>query len=233
MSDFTPEIQQQLLAPFPEAEISFLPRHIRGGRALALPYIDSRSVMRRLDAVVGPGNWSFNFEPLNANCTAVKGELCVLGVTKADAGQSSDEGEPIKAAVSDALKRCGVHFGIARYLYYLAAIWADYDAEKSRFADSAHIDPADLTRALALCGYHGELPAAPAEKKPAPRPTKPKRTTKPQSAPAAKTDQQWQCSGRNCSRVLSKAQRDLSIRAYGKALCPTCQRRARRTSASS
>jgi hypothetical protein len=28
---------------------------------MALPYIDARAAMNRLDEVVGPGNWSFDF----------------------------------------------------------------------------------------------------------------------------------------------------------------------------
>ena len=60
-TEFTREIVESLGAPFPEDEIEFLPRATSGGKALGLPYIDARSVMRRLDAAVGPGNWSFDF----------------------------------------------------------------------------------------------------------------------------------------------------------------------------
>jgi hypothetical protein len=48
----------------------------------------------------------------------------VLGVTKSSIGQGQDpekakqeDVEKVKAAVSDALKRCAVHFGIGRFLY--------------------------------------------------------------------------------------------------------------------
>src|SRR3954465_9472540 len=118
MNDWTREVQDALAAPFPEDEVEFLPRATSSGRALALAHIDARSVMRRLDAVVGPDGWSYDFEMLSPDGKKVKGKLTVLGVTKCDAGEAGTEEEPLKAAVSDALKRCGVHFGIGRYLYY-------------------------------------------------------------------------------------------------------------------
>ena len=62
---WTSEIQDALAAPFPDDEIDFIPRATANGRALAVPYIDTRSVMRRLDAVVGPEGWQFDFEMLS------------------------------------------------------------------------------------------------------------------------------------------------------------------------
>jgi len=52
--------------------------------------------------------------------------LTVLGVSKVDVGF----GEDAKAAFSDAFKRVGVKFGIARYLYDLPKVWVDYDAQR-------------------------------------------------------------------------------------------------------
>src|SRR3954470_4052845 len=96
--EWTREAQDALTAPFPDDEIEFLPRASANGRALALAHIDARSVMRRLDAVVGPDGWWFDFDvmptptPLPAREGAarsagvgVKGRLTVLGVTKCDA----------------------------------------------------------------------------------------------------------------------------------------------------
>jgi len=223
MSELTREIQQQLLAPFPEDEISFLPRGVRRGQAQALPYIDARSVMRRLDAVVGPDNWTFDFEPLNAGGTAIKGVLCICGVAKADAGEAAEESEPVKAAVSDALKRCGVHFGIARYLYYLPTLWRPYDTERRRFTEPVRLKPQDVQRALTLCGYEGAAaqPTAPAS---APAPSPPRA-----SAPTPSAE--LTCSAPGCNHSLNKGQHDLSVRAYGRPLCPKCQRKARRVAA--
>src|SRR6266550_2442895 len=134
--EWTREIQYALAAPFPDDEVEFLPRATTNGRALALAHIDARSVMRRLDAVVGPGAWSFDFEVLSPECKKIKGRLTVLGVTKCDAGEAGSEDEPLKAAVSDALKRCAVHFGVGRYLYYLPQLWVDYDQNRRRFTET-------------------------------------------------------------------------------------------------
>lgn len=161
--EFTREVTEALGAAFPEDEVEFLPRGFYNGKARALAYIDARSVMRRLDAVVGPGNWSFDFDVMSPDCKMVKGRLTVLGVTKCDAGEAAAEDEVLKSAVSDALKRCGVHFGIGRYLYYLPQVWAPYDQQKRRFTEAPRISPDAVNRALAVCGISSNgRPAAPA-----------------------------------------------------------------------
>jgi hypothetical protein len=150
--EFTREIMEALGAAFPNDEIEFLPRAQSNGKALGLAYIDARSVMRRLDAAVGPGNWSFDFDLLDTAGKMVKGKLTVLGVTKCDAGEAAQEDEPLKSAVSDALKRCAVHFGIGRYLYYLPRAWAPYDAQKRRFIEPPRLEPRAVEEALRICG---------------------------------------------------------------------------------
>lgn len=150
--EFTREIQDGLAAPFSEDEIEFLPRAQSGGKALGLAYIDARAVMNRLDAVVGPAGWSFDFEPVTPDGKMVKGRLTVLGVTKCDAGEASTEDEILKSAVSDALKRCAVHFGIGRYLYYLPRVWAPYDAQKRRFTETPRLERSAVEHALRVCG---------------------------------------------------------------------------------
>jgi hypothetical protein len=152
--ELSKEILLQLSAEFPAEEIEFLPRAASGGMALGLPYLESRDVMRRLDAVVGPENWKFDFEVLHAadKTVCVRGMLTVCGVTKCEAGEANGEDEPVKSAVSDAIKRCGVLFGIGRYLYYLPRVWAPFDPQKRRFIEQPRLDPAAVRRALALCG---------------------------------------------------------------------------------
>jgi hypothetical protein len=150
--ELTPETLRALGAAFPEDEIEFLPRANSGGRALALAYIDARAVMRRLDSVVGAANWAFDFELVSPDGKMVKGKLTVCGVTKCDAGEASREDEILKSAVSDALKRCAVHFGIGRYLYYLPSVWAPYDSQKRQFTEQPRINPAAVAKALAICG---------------------------------------------------------------------------------
>lgn len=150
--ELTREVMEALAAPFPEEEIEFLPRAQSGGKALGLAYIDARTVMNRLDAAVGAAGWSFDFDVLSPDGKMVKGRLTVLGVTKCDAGEASTEDEILKSAVSDALKRCAVHFGIGRYLYYLPRVWAPYDAQKRRFTEPPRLDRAAVENALRICG---------------------------------------------------------------------------------
>ena len=161
MKELTKELFSELAAPFGEDEIQFLPRATGGGRALALAYIDARSVMNRLDTVVGPENWSFDFVMLTLDGKRVKGQLTVCGVTKSDAGEASGEDEPLKAAVSDAIKRAAVHFKIGRYLYYLPDLWSPYDPQKKRWLDpQPRHAPAHIAHALRVVGYAGAGPAA-------------------------------------------------------------------------
>lgn len=158
--EWTDEIRHALAAPFPEEEIGFLPRAANGNRALALAHVDARSVQNRLDSVVGPAGWSFDYFVIDAPIgKKVKGELTVLGVTKCDAGEADREDEPLKSAVSDAIKRCAVHFGIARYLYYLPQIWGNFDQQKRRFSETPQLPHGALEKALATCGYRGPMPA--------------------------------------------------------------------------
>lgn len=105
-----------LAEPFPPEWVDFRP-----GKNEALAYIDARVVMDRLDAVVGPHNWTF--EPVavvqDAKTVLVAlGRLTVHGVTKCDYGEASNF-HGTKGAASDALKRAAVHWGVGRYLYAL------------------------------------------------------------------------------------------------------------------
>lgn len=157
--ELTEEVFLALAAPFPEDEIGFLPRGGSGGQAAAIPYVGAKTVMNRLDFVVKPQNWSFDWQAIGGDCKRIKGTLTVCGVSKSDAGEANAEDEPLKSAVSDALKRCALHFGIGRYLRYIPAEWVPYDAAKRRFTERPRIKPAALDRALRICGVV-DAPAA-------------------------------------------------------------------------
>lgn len=116
---------QQLRAPFLPSDMDFRIQsiHERDGKkqAIVVAYIDARAVQDRLDDVVGPENWSFDWEPLvtgNGTVTVAKGTLTICGVSKSDVGDAGKT-EPTKASVSDALKRAAVMWGIGRYIYAL------------------------------------------------------------------------------------------------------------------
>lgn len=112
--------------PFSENEIEWRVgmANSEGTSALALAYVDSRAIMDRLDLAVGPWNWKDAYRPID------KGVICSLSlclggmwVSKEDASDYTDI-EPIKGAISGAIKRAAVKFGVGRYLYGLPAIWA-------------------------------------------------------------------------------------------------------------
>lgn len=118
LDELTPEQGRNLRAPFPEAFIK--QRAGRGGQRFN--YITARDVMDRLDAVVGPSNWSSVYRRVDVETGAVECRLTIYGVTKADVGypnnpESDQETEKLKAAYSDALKRAAVQWGVGRFLY--------------------------------------------------------------------------------------------------------------------
>jgi Rad52/22 family double-strand break repair protein len=112
-----PDLFTALAAPFAAGEVK---SRNQAGRALR--YVTARTVMNRLDEVLGPECWSDAYVPLD------HGVLCTLTirlpdgqvVTKSDAGGEAgmtDEGDNEKSAFSDAFKRAAVRFGVGRYLY--------------------------------------------------------------------------------------------------------------------
>ncbi|MFC4639479.1 single-stranded DNA-binding protein DdrA [Deinococcus hohokamensis] len=127
------DVQKRLQAPFPAHVVAWKPGVITKdrSRALMLAHIDARNVQDRLDAVC-PDAWSFEVEVVpGTRLPTVKGRLTVLGVSREDIGEAP-EGDlgTLKAAASDALKRCAVQFGIGRYLYDLPKQWVDWNDAK-------------------------------------------------------------------------------------------------------
>lgn len=81
-------------------------------------YVDARAVAQRLDDVLTPAGWEFTWTAI-PGADIVHGRLVIDGIVREDAGYPNSERdeEPLKAAVSDALKRCAVLFGVGRHLY--------------------------------------------------------------------------------------------------------------------
>ena len=111
------EIFAALAAPFANDEVR---SRSQGGRDFQ--YVTARTVMNRLDEVLGPANWWDEYTPME---NAV---ICKLTVrlpdgtvlTKSDAGgftTTADTSDYEKSGFSDAFKRAAVKFGVARYLY--------------------------------------------------------------------------------------------------------------------
>lgn len=133
----TKDLSRLLTAPFPADAIHWKPLAVKGNRALACAYLDARAVMQRLDSVFGVGGWSDDYTVTPA------GVICKLSIkvdgewiVKTDVGspsEQSDDGDKLKAAFSDALKRAAVKVGVGRYLYRLPSQWCDYDPQKRQF----------------------------------------------------------------------------------------------------
>jgi hypothetical protein len=136
--DLARETAARLAEPFPPEEVHFRPGSTSGNRALALAYVDARSVMDRLDAVLGVDGWEDSYSVL-PNGSVVCVLTCRIDghlVRKTDVGSPSeqdDEGDRTKAAFSDGLKRAAVHFGVFRYGYRLPRQWCDWDPQKRQF----------------------------------------------------------------------------------------------------
>lgn len=146
MSASVKTISQQLRAHFDHSQVQFKPQAVRGGKALAIAYVDARTVMDRLDVVFGVDGWWDSYEFVDG-----EGYICRLTcviddnpITKTDFGSESeqgDSGDRHKAAVSDALKRAAVKFGVGRYLYNLPKQWVDYDPQKKQFTQKPKLPP--------------------------------------------------------------------------------------------
>lgn len=92
-------------------------------KGIALAYIDSREVTKRLDDVCGIERW-------RDRLTEVKdGFICEIDikiddewVTRSNAAGNTQL-EAIKGGASDAFKRAASVWGVGRYLYYLPNVW--------------------------------------------------------------------------------------------------------------
>ena len=127
-----------LAAEFPRDEVSWRVQgkpYERNGTfsAMALAYIDARDVQDRLDDVCGPENWQDEYEVLPSGLYVAK-----IGIRSEDgwiwktdgAGETAVEGK--KGGLSDAFKRCGVKWGIGRYLYRLDSPWVRCEVRQSK-----------------------------------------------------------------------------------------------------
>src|SRR5579862_7664216 len=60
------DVYEQLTAPFDSKQVGLKPQSVKDGQAMALPYINARTVMNRLDQVAGPSNWSDRYQVVAA-----------------------------------------------------------------------------------------------------------------------------------------------------------------------
>jgi hypothetical protein len=111
---------------------------------MAIAYVQSRAIMDRLDAVVGIDGWQDSYTVLPDGSVECRLEIRIDGtwIQKTDVGVQSKqpgEGDRIKAAYTDALKRTAAKWGIGRYLRRLPPQWCDYDPQKKWFTKTPEL----------------------------------------------------------------------------------------------
>jgi hypothetical protein len=132
------DIMTALGNPFPASDVEWRIQVTNGEKTsgLAVPYIDSRAIQNRLDAVVGTFNWQNTFIPWQNNA-----QLCGISlyceerkewITKYDGSPNSDI-EAVKGGLSDACKRAAVQWGVGRYLYGMDGVWVDIEKRGSSY----------------------------------------------------------------------------------------------------
>lgn len=147
------EILDFFRQPFDPSEVEFKiqyqPRN-NPSKGLVVAFVDARAYQERLDDAVLKGiidDWWAEYRledkilKRGGSEAGVEESVfyvvsCTLFLRKgADIYRRTDagEGESLKAAYSDALKRAGVQFGIGRYLYRLTGFWVDI--EKNRIPE--------------------------------------------------------------------------------------------------
>jgi hypothetical protein len=109
--------EKALKRPFDQRKLRW--RKGPGGKELV--YITARDVMDRLDEAVGISGWESSYREVMGRVVCEL-TLCIEGkyITKCD-GADDTTIEGAKGALSDALKRAAVQFGVGRYLYHPAA----------------------------------------------------------------------------------------------------------------
>lgn len=126
----TDEIMAKLAEPFAESEVKWRVQQEGQGQSgpwvRVLAYIDNAAVMTRLDRVVGPAHWANRFEQLEG------GVVCGLSIRMPDGqwvtkwdGSAATQTEPFKGALSGAMKRAAVMWGIGRYLHGMGEQFAE------------------------------------------------------------------------------------------------------------
>lgn len=135
------EIVKRLAEPFKASEIEWRIQGVDQSRmrGMAVPYIDSRAIQRRLDDAVGSFGWRNEFKQWHENS-----QLCCISILHTDEngdkewhdkwdGAENSKIEAVKGGLSDSFKRAAVLWGIGRYLYDFGAKWVDVEKKGDSF----------------------------------------------------------------------------------------------------
>lgn len=127
MSDVENTLLKQLKNPFDPKFVKWRVGATDSAKTkgIALAYVDSREVMKRLDDVCGVGRWQDRYIPVEG------GFICEISIKVGDEwitrsnAAGNTKVEPIKGGASDAFKRAASTWGVGRYLYYLPNVWVE------------------------------------------------------------------------------------------------------------
>ena len=123
------EILERLRAPFPADWVQWRLGSTTQDKkkGMAIPYMNKKMVIDRLNEVLGPVNWQDEYVK-DGDTMTCKLLLRFAGewITKSDgAGQTDIEGE--KGAYSDAFKRAAMKWGIGLYLNDVPKVWIEVE----------------------------------------------------------------------------------------------------------
>lgn len=94
-------------------------------KGIALAYIDSREVKKRLDEVCFLGGWRDRLIGIDGGfISEVDIKIEDEWITRSNAAGNTKV-EPIKGGASDAFKRAAAKWGVGHYLYYLPKVWVE------------------------------------------------------------------------------------------------------------
>lgn len=223
----------RLLTP---REIDCRVQQVRQNGCTVLLYKDARCDMAILDETVGPMNWTRYHSRDNANCTvsiwdAEKGQW----ISKEDTGTESNT-EAEKGLASDSFKRACVNWGIGRELYTAPFIWIPAESCTikpgnkqgtfmcaDRFAvDSIHYNEFREIDAITIINAKTKTTVfSMGGKSTGKRPEK--------ATPAAILCEtcgkpMGGYTAPNGKVVTPEKARDISVKFYGKCLCPDCMK---------
>lgn len=137
------EIQKALCEPFSSEDVEWRVQNTTKDKSkgMAVAYITSRAIQKRLDETVGPYCWRVEYKPWHL-IGGKTSQICGLSVldearnewiTKWDGADATDF-EPIKGGISDAFKRAAVLWGIGRYLYAMDEVWVEVEPRGNSYA---------------------------------------------------------------------------------------------------
>lgn len=143
------EILSKLTGPFADQEVEW--RVLRGGLKKdgkpwlhVSPYVDARTIMKRLDFAVGAFNWEDDIVITEAGALC---KLTIFGQTKVDGSEFTGI-EGFKGSISKALVRTAAKWGIGRYLYETPPVFAQCNLKGQKGWEAAPITLKDKRKIM-------------------------------------------------------------------------------------